>query len=452
MFEFDSAFLLAYAVAAPAVLFLAFSAAWLIGWEPREKVMTRVTNLTLVSSLVALLYIAFSLFTQGKTQLAVELGDWFHSGDYHFPLTLYVDRLSLPLVTLTILLAGLIGSFSRRYLHRDRGFFRFFLLLNLFAFGASLVFTAGAFDLLLGGWELVGISSVLLIGFFNERVAPIQNALRVFGFYRIADLGLLLGIFLLHHVAGSTAATALFQGQWPYQTSSLSLGSVTAIGLLFLLAASGKSAQLPFCSWLPRAMEGPTPSSAIFYGAISVHMGAYLLLRIQPILMLSPIAAGAAVVIGLTTAFLGTLSHRVSADVKTSLAYASMTQLGLIFAEIGLGLSWLALLHIVGHALVRTLQFLRAPSMLHDYHRMHSAAYGHLGETGKHYNSFVPAPLQLWLYRMGLERGYLDPVIDRYVIAPTLKLASALAMFEPKRDPVPTVRNPAEQLVGESDA
>jgi NAD(P)H-quinone oxidoreductase subunit 5 len=199
-------------------------------------------------------------------------------------------------------------------------------------------------------------------------------------------------------------------------------------------------------------MEGPTPSSAIFYGAISVHMGAYLLLRIQPILMLSPIAAGAAVVIGLTTAFLGTLSHRVSADVKTSLAYASMTQLGLIFAEIGLGLSWLALLHIVGHALVRTLQFLRAPSMLHDYHRMHSAAYGHLGETGKHYNSFVPAPLQLWLYRMGLERGYLDPVIDRYVIAPTLKLASALAMFEPKRDPVPTVRNPAEQLVGESDA
>ena len=131
MFEFDSAFLLAYAVAAPAVLFLLFSAAWLMGWEPRERVITRGTSLILVSSLLALLFIAFSMFTQDRKQLTVELGDWFHSGEYHFPLTLYVDRLSLPLVTLTILLAGLIGSFSRRYLHRDRGFFRFFLLLNL---------------------------------------------------------------------------------------------------------------------------------------------------------------------------------------------------------------------------------------------------------------------------------------------------------------------------------
>jgi len=439
MTDLDLNLLLAAVVVSPACLFLLFSAAWLMGWEPSEKILTRSSGVMFSLSLLAVGYLSVSMIIDGKTQMLVSVGEWFHSGEYKFPLALLADRLSLPLLALTVLLSGLIASFSRRYLHRDRGFFRFFLLLHLFAFGASLVFTAASFDLMLGGWELVGISSVLLIGFFNERKAPVSNALRVFGFYRIADLGLLLGIFFLHHVLGSTATANIFLGVWPNQVSELGFSSATAAGLLFLLAASGKSAQFPFCSWLPRAMEGPTPSSAIFYGAISVHMGAYLLLRAQPILAVSPVAAGATMVVGLVTAFLGTLSHRVSADAKTSLAYASMTQLGLIFVEIGLGFSWLALIHILGHALVRTLQFLRAPSMLHDYHRMHSAAAGHLAKTGKHYDLFVPVGVQLWLYRMGLERGFIDVMIDRFIVGPTVRIAHFLAMFEPKRNSVVAV-------------
>ena len=194
------------------------------------------------------------------------------------------------------------------------------------------------------------------------------------------------------------------------QQTTLSGGSATVVGLLLLLAACGKSAQVPFSGWLPRAMEGPTPSSAIFYGGISVHAGAYLLLRCQPILEASPIASAAVIVIGLASAIHGTMVARACSDVKTSLAYSSISQLGVIFVEIGLGLSWLALLHIVGHAMVRTLQFLRAPSMLHDYHTVHAAAGGHLAKTGSHFEAILPVRVQLWLYRLALDRGHHDNI------------------------------------------
>jgi NAD(P)H-quinone oxidoreductase subunit 5 len=177
-------------------------------------------------------------------------------------------------------------------------------------------------------------------------------------------------------------------------------------------------------------MEGPTPSSAIFYGAISVHAGAYLLLRAEPLLRASFPAAALVIAIGLGTAFLGTLVHRTCADAKTSLAYASQTQLGLIFAEIGIGWTTLATVHIMGHALVRTLQFLRAPSMLHDYHRVHAAAGGHLTPTGGLYESLVPAGLQHWLYRFAMGRGFYDAAIDRFVVAPVQWLGRLLGRCE----------------------
>src|SRR5581483_9984124 len=140
---------------------------------------------------------------------------------------------------------------------------RFFLLLHLFAFGSLLVFAAGSFALLVGGWEMVGITSVLLIAVFQRRTAPVANRLRVFAVYRACDIGLLVGVFAMHRWAG----TASFAGGFPM----LPGGQALVVCLLLLLAASGKAAQVPFSGWLPRAMEGPTPSSAIFYGAISIH-------------------------------------------------------------------------------------------------------------------------------------------------------------------------------------
>jgi NAD(P)H-quinone oxidoreductase subunit 5 len=200
--------------------------------------------------------------------------------------------------------------------------------------------------------------------------------------------------------------------------------------MLFVIAASGKSAQIPFSGWLPRAMEGPTPSSAIFYGAISVHMGAYLLLRIEPILKAAPGVQAFTVVTGLLTAVYATMAGRASTDAKTSLAYASMGQVGIIFAEAGMGWAWIALIHTVSHAAVRTLQFLRAPSMLHDYHRVHAAAGGHLPKTGAHYEALLPAAARLWLYRFAIDRGHLDTILDRFLIAPVLRAARRVAAFE----------------------
>jgi NAD(P)H-quinone oxidoreductase subunit 5 len=312
-------------------------------------------------------------------------------------------------------LSGLIGQFSATYLHRDGGFLRFFLLLHLFAFGSLLAFAAGSFDLLVAGWELVGITSVLLIAFFQQRSAPVENGLRVFAVYRACDLGLLLGVFAMHHWAG----TASFDHGLPQLSGSRAL----IVALLLLLAAAGKGAQAPFSGWLPRAMEGPTPSSAIFYGAISIHAGAYLLLRAQPFLAQSALASALVIAIGLMTAIHGTIVGRACADAKTSLAHASLTQVGVVFVEIGMGWKWIAVAHILGHATVRTLQFLRAPSMLHDYHEMHSAIGGEIAAAGAHLEDAFPPRVQLWLYRWALDRGHLDTLLDRFVIDPLTRLS-----------------------------
>jgi NAD(P)H-quinone oxidoreductase subunit 5 len=200
---------------------------------------------------------------------------------------------------------------------------------------------------------------------------------------------------------------------------------------MLIWAAAGKSAQIPFSGWLPRAMEGPTPSSAIFYGAISVHLGAYLLLRCEPLLKSSPIAAWVLVALGLSTAIHGTLVGRACADAKTSLAYASLAQLGLIFAEAGMGWSTLALIHVIGHGCTRTLQFLRAPSMLHDYHQVHAASGGHL-EVTSFWQLLAPKQIRTWLYRLALDRGHHDTVLDRLFVAPVLGIAKLLRRATPE--------------------
>ena len=194
------------------------------------------------------------------------------------------------------------------------------------------------------------------------------------------------------------------------------------VGLLLLVAAAGKSGLVPFCGWLPRAMEGPTPSSAIFYGALSVHLGAFLLLRVSPLLECSPALCAVIVVLGLTTAGLAYLIGSVQTDIKSVLSFASLSQVGIIVAEIGLGFRYLALVHLLGHACLRTLQFLRAPSLLHDYHGLENA-------LGKH----LPRPMLPLLRRAGpaavpgsivlaLERGHLDSWLTICFVTPFVAL------------------------------
>ncbi|MGV3658718.1 MAG: proton-conducting transporter membrane subunit [Prosthecobacter sp.] len=430
-------------LATPGVLFLALSVIWLVGGNIPEQAMSRLTKAVYALLAIVAGIISWKMWQTDLHSVRVSIGDWFSVAHYHFPLTILLDRLSLPIVAVTVILAGIVGSFSVRYLHRDPGFHRFFLLLHLFTFGALLVFMADSLDVLLAGWEIVGITSVLLIGFFQYRPDPVRNALRVFAIYRVADLFMLVGVFLAHHWFQTAAWNGMFSGEWPGHVNKLDGTAATVVAVLLVFAASGKSAQGPFCGWLARAMEGPTPSSAVFYGAISIHAGAYLLLRLEPLIHSSVIATGLVIFIGLTTAVLGTLVHRTCADAKTSLAYAAQTQLGLIFAEIGLGWTTFAIIHLISHAVLRTLQFLRSPSMLRDYNRIHAAAGGQIDPTGEHYESLLPKAVQIALYRIALGRGFYDAIVDRYIVAPVVALARMLRVLEPRLPAVKSQEAPA---------
>ncbi len=204
-------------------------------------------------------------------------------------------------------------------------------------------------------------------------------------------------------------------GPWPYGQASMNPTAALVIGLLLLFAAAGKSALIPFSDWLPRAMEGPTPSSAVFYGALSVHLGAYLLLRVSPLLQLSLLLSAAVVVLGISSAVYAAVTARVQTDVKSALAFASLTQVGIITAEIGMGWNYLALVHMIGHAILRTLQLLRAPSLLQDHHTLENAIGGRLvpttaGRIGGHAGWIYRGSLQPGVARRGARRVRCKPL------------------------------------------
>lgn len=203
------------------------------------------------------------------------------------------------------------------------------------------------------------------------------------------------------------------------------------VGLLLVLAAAGKSALIPFSGWLPRAMEGPTPSSAVFYGALSIHLGAYLLLRVSPVLEQMPALSILIVLWGGATAVAAAFIGRVQTDIKSGLAYASLVQVGLIVAEIGLGLKVLALVHIIGHASLRTLQLLRAPSILRDYHELENVVGQTLtNQRNSAETQALAAPWRRRLYRWSLERGHFDAILDRWIVGPFMRMFRAFDRWE----------------------
>jgi len=189
---------------------------------------------------------------------------------------------------------------------------------------------------------------------------------------------------------------------------------------------------VPFSGWLPRAMEGPTPSSAVFYGALSVHLGAFLLLRVSPLLDLSIWLSATVVVLGLSTALLAHLAAGVQTDIKSALSFASLAQVGIIVAEIGFGLRYIALIHLLGHASLRTLQFVRAPTLLQDYRTLENALGEHLPRSTGSWSAAAlgrhslgrggVSRLRIWLYRWSLERGYLDTLLSEYIVSPFVRL------------------------------
>ncbi|HEX2573202.1 MAG TPA: proton-conducting transporter membrane subunit [Polyangia bacterium] len=415
----------------PVLTFLVLGLLALLARTPPERVVARSAGLTFGLSLLATLATFTTMELGRQTKLVLGFGPWFQVGGYDFEITLLLDRLSLPFLLLTSTAAWLIGVFSVRYLHRDPGFVRFFALLMLFACGMLLIVLAGNLDVLIVGWELVGLASSLLISFFHHRKEPVRNGLRAFVTYRICDMGLMGAAGLIHHYAHAASFGPAFEvGGDAGALAALPAHVAPWVGLLLVFAAMGKSAQVPFSGWLPRAMEGPTPSSAIFYGTLSIHAGSFLLLRAQPVLERAPAACILLVVIGLLTSVHGTMSGRVQADAKTSLAYASMCQVGLILVEIGLGLPRVAMVHLLGHACLRTVQFLRAPSLMQDLRRVEAAAGGPMGPTGQHIERLLPLRVQRFLYHLSVERGHLDTFLEMLLVQPFLRVGQALDGLE----------------------
>jgi NAD(P)H-quinone oxidoreductase subunit 5 len=418
-------YLLAIVVlASPAALFAAVGLSSLLRRPLTERTTNRLTYASTVAGLVASIAVLVLMLFDGTRNVSIELGNWvvIPAQHFHFHLKFVFDRLSVPFVILSFTLCGVVAAFASRYLHREAGFARFQVCYAMFLLGMVVSSLAGTIEVLFFGWELVGLSSALLVAYFHDRTAPVRNGIRVWSVYRMADAAFLMAAVAMHHMTGAGDFDGLIgTGSWPLGKSVLTSGQALPVGLLLLVAAAGKSALVPFSGWLPRAMEGPTPSSAIFYGALSVHLGAFLLLRTSPLLDVSVALSAAVVIIGLTTAVYATLSARVQTDIKSALAFASLTQVGIIVTEVGLGLRYIALIHIVGHAFLRTLQLLRAPTLLHDYHVLENAIGGRVGPRERFWSDWIPDGVRLWWYRFALNRGYLDSLLDQYVVRPVVR-------------------------------
>jgi NADH-quinone oxidoreductase subunit L len=383
--------------------------------RPSEETAVRLVTVGLLVSVLAGVAVlgAFWGVARAAVEGDIEFGDWLRIGDFVIPAVLRVDGISVTISLFASVLTALIARFSRTYLHKEPGFVRFFVLLGLFATGTQLVALAGAWELFFAGWEIIGISSAFFIGFFHERTEPVRSSIRAFATYRFSDAGLLI----------ATVATLEFLGSARFsvfdRAGTLEPFQATVLALLFLVSAMGKSAQLPFSGWLPRAMEGPTPSSALFYGAVSIHAGLFLLLRVWPVLEVSPAARAIGVVVGLSTAVYAALVVRVHTDAKGALAHATLAQVGLILAEICMGWTTLALTHLVCHALLRLGQYLKAPNMIHDTHRLGHGPHG-------------PSRLERWspkladrVYAASLHRLRLDDRID-VAFSPVMAVARTL--------------------------
>lgn len=377
-----------------------------------ERTVARMTS-SVVVTLVTSLGLALATYTvTGLKPQTWTAREWLTTTSGALQLDLLVDGWGLTFALVAAVICGTVSVFSYRYLHLERGFVRYFVLYACFVLGVQLVALAGSIEVLFAGWELLGLSSSLLIAFFHERRSPVMNGMRVFVIYRVSDAAMLVAAVLIHHRVGSGSLSTLFRAGTLASIDAGSRLQLTAIALFILLAAAGKSALVPFSGWLPRAMEGPTPSSAVYYGALSVHAGCYLLWRAGPLIASSFVAQTLVIATGLATAVFAALAARVQTNVKSALSYATLTQVGVIVVEIALGFRALAFVHLIGNACIRLVQFLTAPNVLLDLHGLESARVGRGARWPK-------------LYTFALQEGGLDVVLDTLVVRPFFAVARA---------------------------
>src|SRR5687768_7348559 len=289
----------------------------------REPLISWIAMATAGIQTAGLLVFVFSWLLNDHPVLDVKHFTVYRTTGFEIFVDFYFDKVTAVFALIGAILTLLVIIFSRYYLHREEGFKRFFNTMLLFFAGYNIVVFSGNFETLFVGWELLGISSFLLIAFYRDRYLPVKNAMKVISVYRFSDISLLIAMWLSHHLWHKNIT--FFQLNDLESVRQQVTGHYTMsifIAAFILLAAVIKSAQLPFSSWLPRAMEGPTTSSAIFYGSLSVHIGVFLLLRTYPfwqkLITVNVFVFG----VGLITAIIATGIARVQSTVKTQIAYS----------------------------------------------------------------------------------------------------------------------------------
>ncbi|MCI0752115.1 MAG: hypothetical protein L0Y35_09775 [Flammeovirgaceae bacterium] len=390
----------------------------------REGVISWVVYLTVgIHVLGSQLFLIYWLLNGYPT---LNLKDFvlIHTDHYEFFIDFTYDRITATYLFVGSMLTFLVAIYSRYYMHREQGYKRFFNTILFFYVGYNVTIFAGNLETLFIGWEMLGISSFLLIAFYRDRYLPVKNAVKVFSIYRIGDVGLILAMWMSHHLWHENI-TFVKLSNYELVHSQLQTHSLTGvfISLMILIAAAAKSAQLPFSSWLPRAMEGPTTSSAIFYGSLSVHIGAFIMLRTFPFWEHQISIRILIGLLGFVTSVIATGIARVQSSVKSQVAYASISQIGLIFIEIAAGLETIALIHFAGNAFLRTYQLLVSPSVVSYLIREQFYDFKPREYTVE---DSLPKKIEYTIYTLCLKEWNLDSFMYRYFWNPLKWLGKQL--------------------------
>jgi len=299
---------------------------------------------------------------------------WMGAGDFSVDVAYRIDHLSLIMTLVVTGVGSLIHLYSIGYMHGDRSFWKFFAYLNLFIFMMLNLVLADNLLLLFLGWEGVGLCSYLLIGFWYEDRKNTAAATKAFVVNRIGDFAFLLAMFILVREVGSLDFTAIFDG-----AAEMSAGTLELVVFLLFIGATGKSAQIPLFIWLPDAMAGPTPVSALIHAATMVTSGLYLLARMSSVVLLAPTVMGIIAITGALTALIAATIAISQNDIKRVLAYSTVSQLGFMFMASGVGAFFVAIFHVVTHAFFKACLFLGSGSVIHGMHhvehKLHEEGY-----------------------------------------------------------------------------
>ena len=361
----------------------------------KEKVIGAIATGVVAVSFIFAVITFFMVLHRSNREVTIHLFNWISVGSLHVPAALLVDPLSITMCLFVTGISALIHLYSVGYMHGEKDFRKFFLYLNLFVFSMLVLVLANNLLLTFVGWEGVGVCSYWLVSYYFFRDKAASAGKKAFLYNRVGDFGLLIAMFLLFHHTGTLNYLGIF-----HVAGTLSPTVATLTVLALLLAATGKSAQIPLFNWLPDAMEGPTPVSALIHAATMVTAGVYLLVRMSPVLTMSPDGRATIAVIGGLTAFVAATIATSQQDIKKVLAFSTVSQIGYMVLAVGVGAYSAAIFLMVAHAFYKALLFLSAGSVIHSLDGEQDLKK--MGGLAKYLPLTFPALMVGWLAIIGI--------------------------------------------------